>query len=101
MTNRPFCIYADDDDRILIEEALKAYSDCEVTFFEDGEKLLAKLLSSPKENLPILVLLDLDMPRINGYEVLQQLRATSAFRSTPVLVLSGSEENRLFVPFIS
>nr|WP_246859602.1 response regulator [Spirosoma sp. KCTC 42546] len=72
-----------------------------MTFFEDGEKLLAKLLSSPKENLPILVLLDLDMPRINGYEVLQQLRATSAFRSTPVLVLSGSEENRLFVPFIS
>ncbi|GAB4020707.1 response regulator [Spirosoma migulaei] len=97
MNNRTFCIYAlddDKDDRILIEEALKAYSDCEVTFFEDGKKLLAKLFASPEENLPTLIMLDLDMPRINGYEVLQLLRTTPTFHSIPVLVLSGSEDEK-------
>ncbi len=97
MENKQFCIFAvddDDDDRILIETALKSYSDCTVTFFEDGEELLAKLSEIPEENLPTLILLDIDMPRINGYETLKELRAKPGLRSIPVLVLSGNHDEQ-------
>ncbi|MFD2935474.1 response regulator [Spirosoma flavum] len=97
MKNATFCIYAvddDDDDRVLIETALKAYSDCEVTFFSDGEALLAELSTSPEDKLPTLILLDLDMPRVNGYEVLESLRTSPTLRSIPVLVLSGTRDEQ-------
>lgn len=97
MKNATFCIYAvddDDDDRILIETALKPYSDCEVTFFSDGEALLNELSTSPEDKLPTLILLDLDMPRVNGYEVLESLRTSRALRSIPILVLSGTRDEQ-------
>lgn len=41
-------------------------------------------------SLPDLVLLDLNMPRLDGFEVLQWIRANSATRPLPVVVLAGS-----------
>ena len=98
MENTQFCIYAvddDEDDRYLVQEALRSYSDCSVTFFNDGESLLADLLDSPEEKLPALILLDLDMPRVDGYEVLQTLRTNPNLNFIPILVLIGtrSEES--------
>jgi CheY-like chemotaxis protein len=42
--------------------------------------------------LPDLVLLDVKMPRRNGHEVLEWVRAQSAFKQLPVIMLTGSEE---------
>lgn len=95
--DQQFCIYAvddDDDDRMLIEAALKPYSDCEVTFFDNGETLLAELSTSTEEKLPHLILLDLDMPLLNGYDVLKALRESPTLRSIPVLVLSGTRNEQ-------
>ncbi len=44
--------------------------------------------------MPRLVLLDLNLPRISGLEVLRQIRATEATRLLPVIVLSASVEQR-------
>ncbi len=41
---------------------------------------------------PALVLLDLKMPRIDGLEVLRQLRQLPAFETTPVVILTSSRE---------
>ena len=41
-----------------------------------------------------LVLLDLKMPKVDGAEVLRQLRATEAFRTLPVVVMTSSNEER-------
>ncbi|MGM3304835.1 response regulator [Anabaena sp. WFMT] len=43
------------------------------------------------ENKPDLIILDLIMPVVNGYEVCSQLRSTSLFAKTPVVVLTGSD----------
>ena len=93
MKDDKFCIHAvddDEDDRILIQEVLKPYSDCEVVFFENGQGLLAQLKGKPEDELPTLILLDLDMPLVNGYEVLSELRETPTLRAIPVIILSGT-----------
>jgi CheY-like chemotaxis protein len=95
--NDQFCIYAvddDEDDRYLIKEALKSYSDCAVTFFEDGEFLLADLANRPEKKLPALILLDLDMPRVDGYKVLQTLRTNPDLCFIPTLVLSATRSEQ-------
>ncbi|MBC3789203.1 response regulator [Spirosoma utsteinense] len=93
MGNIQFCIYAvddDEDDRYLIQEALKPYSDCSVTFFNDGESLLDDLLNSPEGKLPALILLDLDMPRVDGYKVLRTLKTNPNLNFIPILVLTAT-----------
>ncbi|WP_332774497.1 response regulator [Polaromonas sp.] len=42
--------------------------------------------------LPRLVLLDLNMPRLNGFEVLKRLRADERTRQLPVVIFSGSDQ---------
>lgn len=44
--------------------------------------------------LPDLILLDLNLPKVTGYEVLEEIKAHEDFRHIPVLVLSGSEAQR-------
>ena len=41
---------------------------------------------------PALVLLDLKMPRVDGHEVLREMRETPALRTVPVVVLTSSKE---------
>jgi CheY-like chemotaxis protein len=44
--------------------------------------------------LPVVILLDLKLPRIDGLEVLRQLKADESLRSVPVVVLTSSRESR-------
>jgi CheY-like chemotaxis protein len=60
----------------------------------NGEEALAALRSG---DIPVerrLVLLDLNMPRMNGIEFLRALRDDEALRSTPVVVLTTSDDER-------
>ncbi len=50
-----------------------------------GEEALAKLAEKP----PLLVLLDLQMPVMNGREMLQRMRATAGLQDLPVVIISG------------
>jgi CheY-like chemotaxis protein len=44
--------------------------------------------------LPVLILLDLKLPRVDGLEVLRQLKRHPTFRIIPVVILSTSTEDR-------
>lgn len=79
----------DEDDQYLFEIAFKTLKPpVSVRRLNDGEELLPAL--SQSEIKPSLILLDLNMPYLNGFEVLQQLRAEPAYKSLPVVVLTTS-----------
>ena len=69
----------------------------EVIVVRDGAQALDYLLREGdfkmrEEGNPAVVLLDLKMPKVNGLEVLQRVRATSSLRSIPVVMLTSSQE---------
>jgi len=99
-TNSIVILMADDDadDRLLAKDAL---NECKITnalhFVENGEELLdylrqeGKYASLAKTPRPGLILLDLNMPRKDGREALQEIKADPKLRSIPVVVLTTSK----------
>jgi sigma-B regulation protein RsbU (phosphoserine phosphatase) len=85
------------DCRVLIVDDVKANIDVLVEALRDDYKLSVGLsgesaLKSIEKNLPDLVLLDIMMPGIDGYEVCRRLRETPATREVPVMFLSTLED---------
>ncbi len=80
------------DDQLLLKSAFKDNKiDCQVTFVSDGEQLLTYLKDSIATSTPPhLILLDLNMPKIDGREVLQQIRNDASLSHIPVLIISTS-----------
>lgn len=79
-----------DDDPILREFALVhlTTAQAQVEVAADGLKALASL----ERSAPDLILLDLEMPKLDGFGVLERLRADDRFRHLPVLVVTGRED---------
>ena len=85
------------DSRILIVDDVKANVDVLVQALRDEYKLSVALdgtaaLRSIEKNPPDLVLLDIMMPGLDGYEVCRQLRASESTRELPVMFLSALED---------
>ncbi|MDG5767492.1 response regulator [Balneolales bacterium ANBcel1] len=70
----------------------------EVVVAEDGEKALELLLpdngGAPDNELPAVVLLDLNMPKVGGLEVLRRVRKNERTRKLPVVILTSSKEDQ-------
>ena len=79
----------------LTQEALQAAKvRNHMTVARDGEEALAMLRQQgphAQTPRPDLVLLDLNMPRKNGFEVLEAIKADEALRSIPVVILTSSQ----------
>ena len=89
MERRNRILIVDDDHGTLamMQEALQPFYD--VLTADSGESALALLKGSAGPSLPDLILLDISMPGMNGYEVLDQLEAEEALRKIPVVFLTG------------
>lgn len=92
-----------EDDANDIELTLSAFEQYnvanEVVVTRDGHEALQYLrrqgpFASRGEGHPAVVLLDLKLPKLDGLEVLQQLRADSALRMIPVVMLTSSREEQ-------
>ncbi len=89
---RPVWIVDDDPEARLLYQSLasQVFLDLEILTAADGAQALG-LLAQVKapEQAPGLVLLDLMMPQVNGFQVLEALRASPLTQNAPVVVLSG------------
>ncbi len=89
---RPFRILLVEDnpgDADLIQEILMDSAEKkEITVAVDGMEALRCLREGP---LPDLILLDLNLPRKSGREVLQEIKSTESLQRIPVVVLTSSE----------
>ncbi|MCL5969323.1 MAG: response regulator [Betaproteobacteria bacterium] len=79
-------LLVDDEPNILISlEFLMKREGCQVLLARDGVEALELLA----QHRPDLILLDVMMPRKNGFEVCQELRANDAYKSIRILMLTA------------
>lgn len=88
----------DADDREFIREAFieAKPENTEIEVYQNGETLLEALKSSPREEFPSLILLDLNMPGKDGKTILTEIKSSDALSHIPVVILttSSSEKER-------
>lgn len=90
-----------DDDEVDVMNVQRAFKKNHITnplyVATNGLEALAMLRGGSEVMLPPqrrLVLLDLNMPKMNGIEFLQELRADPSLRPTPVIVLTTSNQDK-------
>ncbi|MBO0933209.1 response regulator [Fibrella aquatilis] len=90
----PHTIYIaddDEDDQFLLQTAFASTGQgCQLKFFGNGEQLLKQL--TVEKAPPTLVLLDLNMPILDGFQTLAQLRSQAAYETLPVVILTTSNQ---------
>ena len=85
------------DAEMAIDALREAHLANPIVHVEDGIEALDYLLMRGKhagraEGLPAVLLLDIKMPRMDGLEVLQRIRAEDELKRLPVVILSSSRE---------
>lgn len=94
-SNHPILLVEDNPvDMDLTLRALRSrHLDNIILTARDGEEALAYLEKWEKgEPVPVVILLDLKMPKVNGLEVLKVLKSHELFKTIPVVVLTTSSE---------
>ncbi len=82
------------DAELIIRVLRKHHMVNQITLLQDGAEALDYLLGNRANDRPKVVLLDLKLPKVNGIEVLQRLKADERTKNIPVVVLTSSAENQ-------
>jgi len=95
----PEVLLADDNpsDVYLIREALREHAvDCVLRVVSDGKAALLAVTGKTDADVASLglIILDLNLPRHDGIEILQKLRESAAFERIPIVVLTSSDSPR-------
>jgi two-component system, response regulator len=95
MTDRTILLVEDnpDDEALTLRAFKKSNISSEVVVLRDGAEALAYLLPGNGDAVPCpaLILLDLNLPKVGGLEVLRKMRADERTRMIPVVVLTSSK----------
>jgi len=89
--NAPLVLFIEDnpDDSTLVELALKRSGrELDVELIEDGRAACERLLGAAP--LPAITFLDINLPLVNGFDVLRRLRASPKGRDAVVVVMTSS-----------
>jgi len=101
-TNRPILLVEDNpnDEELTLRALKKANIANKVEVTRDGAEALDYLFGSGGETkhgavqLPAVVILDLKLPKVDGLEVLERLRADERTALLPVVILTSSDEQK-------
>lgn len=95
-TTKHTIVYAEDDldDLFILQQAFEKHDHIEIVHAPDGKVALVMLeeMASSK-TFPCLVILDINMPVMNGREVLQAIRRHGDLRRLPVVLFSTSNSH--------
>jgi len=90
VSGRPVVLVADDDPDILDLVALRLErAGYDVVRARDGQGAVDRAF----ERAPDLALIDVSMPKLDGYEVTERLRANDATRRTPIILLTARAQD--------
>ncbi|MBD2425693.1 response regulator [Phormidium sp. FACHB-1136] len=81
-----------DDERLTLRALRRGNITNPVIVAHNGEEALQRL--GAMHPLPIVVFLDLKLPKVDGLEVLRQIRSREATQNLPIVVLTSSSEER-------
>lgn len=92
--NHIFLANDDADDRMLFEDALKELSiPTQLTIAKDGVELMSKLELIVEPPPPDVIFLDLNMPRKNGFQCLEEIRNNPKLKDIPIVIFSTTANN--------
>lgn len=89
-----------DDEELALLAFRQMGAAVNIVVARDGEEALDLLFGPGSGNgavLPSVVLLDLNLPKVDGFEVLERIRGDERTRFVPVVVLTSSREERDFI----
>ncbi|HZG39860.1 MAG TPA: response regulator [Nodosilinea sp.] len=91
---RPILLVEDnpDDERLTLRALRRGHLVNPIVVARNGEEALRQVFCPGP--MPCVVLLDLKLPKVDGLEVLRQIRASDRARLLPVVVLTSSSEDR-------
>jgi len=88
-----FILFGEDDidDEDLLREIMGNIDESfYLLFMDNGRKLLDRLNELPDNHLPCLIVLDYNMPELNGAEILKEIKKNSRYASIPKVIWSTS-----------
>jgi CheY-like chemotaxis protein len=86
----------DEDDRMLIRMAIEQeISDVRILEVDSGDLLIDTIEQGKSTSTPAVVIMDMNMPRMNGLETLSYLKANSSHKHIPVVMLSTTSDPSL------
>jgi CheY-like chemotaxis protein len=84
----------DVDDVDMLQEVFASVDESfSLVFLHSGQKIIDALENSPVEHLPCLIVLDYNMPELNGAEILRYLSNSPRFKSIPKVIWSTSNSS--------
>ncbi|MFT6850026.1 MAG: CheY-like chemotaxis protein [Sphingobacteriales bacterium] len=95
MKRKPIMLVEDDEvDVMTVKRALRDLKVENQLISASNGEVAVEYFENPENELPCFILLDLNMPRMNGIELLKIIKADSRLKSIPVIVLTTSNEER-------
>ena len=86
------CGEDDKDDEDLLLEIFTSVDDSYTLYFvNNGRRLVSALDQLPDDKLPCLLILDYNMPELNGAEILKELKKNKRYQSIPKIIWSTSD----------
>lgn len=86
-------IVEDDDENIFLIKKALASENINLYSYNDPHEALSFLKTCDENSLPDVILLDINMPEMNGFEFIDYYKCSNFYRPVPIIVLTVSKED--------